>query len=94
MAAVVASFTVQCADERRADGRGGGPCGRLGKVVHKLAQGGGLLRTELAVGRVPVKERRRRQAKYAHEPREQVRMIAHRLARNHRRIHRGASPIP
>ena len=65
----------------------------LGQITHQGAQSGVILRTQLALRVTPADERNRRQAEHADEPREEVRMVAHRLTRDGGRVSVGASPI-
>src|SRR5919109_5337911 len=65
----------------------------IGKVLYQRAQGGFVLRTEVAVCVTPADELSRRQAEHADEPGEEVRVVAHRLTRDGGRVHIGAAPI-
>jgi hypothetical protein len=72
---------------------GGRRPGLLGQIAHQAAQGGVILRTQLAMRVTPADERDRRQAEHADEPREEVRMVAHRLTRDGGGVLVGAAPI-
>ena len=72
---------------------GGRRQGLIGHVVQQGGQGSFVLRTQLAVRVTPADELDRRQAEHADEPREQVRMVAYRFARDGGRVQVGASPI-
>ena len=67
--------------------------GLLGQVVHQGGEGGNVLQTEPALRGIPAGELGRRQVEDADKPCEQVRVVAHRLARDHRHILVRAPPV-